>query len=192
MAVQDDPAITVSVQAEPSPAADVSDDPISPVYHKKPRVGVAKKKLKLDVAGSPRRSPRVLGSNVDSSSKQNPRILAQMKASPLGKGKSTTSKVKQVKKPASKINLDAAKGKKPEASAKASAKGSGKAKPKAKSVRFKDDADFVGDDSNDDTTKYKIVQRKRKRIDISAPDILKFNTSARVSLKEVHFFSWLA
>ena len=66
----------------------------------------------------------------------------------------------QVKKPASKRNLVSAKGKKHEASAKVVAKGSGKAnskaKPKAKSVRFKDDADFMGDDSDDDTTKVSI------------------------------------
>jgi hypothetical protein len=95
MSSHDDAVDTASVQAEPSPVADVS-VPTSPVSHKKSRVGVAKKKLKLDVAGTPRRSPRVRGSNVEGILRQSPRIIQQKEASPLGKQKSTTSKVKQV------------------------------------------------------------------------------------------------
>jgi hypothetical protein len=88
MAAQNDPA-------DPSPAADVS-VPTSHASQKKSRVAVAKKKQKLDVAGSPRRSPRVVGSKPEGSLRQSPRILQQKEASPLGKRKSTTSKVKQV------------------------------------------------------------------------------------------------
>ena len=90
-AVHDISASTVDVSLDMG--ANVASSPVS---HTKKRVAIVKKKQKTDPAASPRRSPRVLGSSVDGSTRHSSRILEQKKASPLAQGKSTSSKVKQV------------------------------------------------------------------------------------------------
>lgn len=167
------------------------------VAHNKPREAVAKMKQRMKLAEIPRRSPRIPVSSVQGSTRKIPRILQHKKSSPLGKGKSTTSTVKQGKEPKAFAKGGAAKGK---AKSKPKPKPNANAKAKDKSVRFKDDADFMlltcddvtGDDeSDDDTSQLKLVQRKEKRkrgesraSSTSNDKDDRFNTSARVSLKE--------